>query len=468
MMDPHSPAPTLLRTKLGIPEPGPDLLARPRLLQRLDQGRRRRLTLVSAPAGSGKTSLVASWVRQLGADGDAPSPCWLSLDEGDTTLAGFWAYVVAALQVANPHLGAVLRAAFLDPQPPPIATVLAALINDLAALTRPVLLVLDDYHHVTAPEVHRALALFIERMPPTLRLVIVTREDPPLPLARLRARGQLAEIRAADLGFTVDESTALLNETLGLDLPEAAVATLAARTEGWAAGLRLASIALEQEPDRPGFIAALSASHRFLTDYLMDEVLARLDPALQRFLHRTAILQRLCPALCDAVLGIEHSELRREKAGMEAEQGSEPSGNAQRSMLNAQLALQRLEQANLFLIPLDHERHWYRYHHLFAELLRLRLQAAEPELIPVLTRRALDWCAAQGLQRDALGYALAVGDHPRAAALLEALAPEVLSHEGPRVVLHWLVALPESLVRQRPLLCAHAAWATAFAGQWGQ
>lgn len=394
---------------------------------------------------------------------------WLSLDANDNALLRFWSYVVAALQNAAPSLGRAAQAALQAPQALPIEPVLMTLINDLVALTTPLLLALDDYHVITEPEIHRSIDHLLEHMPASLRLIIITREDPPLALPRLRARGQLTEIRAADLRFTADEAAVFLNTSQALALPELDITTLVERTEGWITGLRLAALSLQTTVDRHGFVAAFSASDRFVTDYLLDEVLGRQPAHRKAFLLQTAVLERLCGPLCDAVLGIEQGEGSIEKAG-------QASDNAPRSVRDAQLdhgsysqqIIDELDRANLFLVPLDHERRWFRYHHLFAEFLRLRLRAAEPERVATLYRRAGAWCAAHGSPREALGYALAAGDDSAAADLLEAILPDSLGQEAPDDALRQINALPASLLRRRPVLCVQFAWALTFAGRMAE
>ncbi len=422
---------SLLATRYHRPARAPDLVARPQLTRLLDEALQHRLILLAAPAGFGKTSLLVEWLS-----GKKVEAAWLSLDRDDTTPTRFWTYVVAALQTVAPRVGRAAQAALQSARPVPLETVLATLINDLAGLAHPLILVLDDYHLITSSAIHQSLDYLLEHLPEPLRLVIATREDPPLALPRLRARGQLAEIRAAELRFSAGEAAAFLNERLALALSGEEVALLVERTEGWVSGLRLAALSLRQADDRHAFIRDFSASHRFVADYLMDEVLSRLDPQLQRFLRRTAVLQRLCAPLCDAVCEADDS----------------------RQLLS------QLAQANLFLVPLDHTGHWYRYHHLFAEFLHLHLLAIEPELVPALHERACAWCRAHGLRREALGYALAARDYPQAADLIEALADAVLNDEGPEAILGWIGALPTQLVRERPALCLAAAWALQLAG----
>ncbi len=435
---------SLLATKFYLPDPTQDLVARPRLVRRLDAGLRGKLILISAPAGFGKTTLAADWIQHAQAIPSGARKCWLSLDEGDNLPSRFWIYLITALQSADFRPGEAALAA-LQPSEgetrrssPPIETVLVSLINDLAGLAVPLILVLDDYHLVTNPEIHTGLDFMIDHLPPNLHLVITTREDPPLSLSRLRVRGQLTEIRAADLQFLEAEAGEFLNQLLSLGLEAEDIRALAHRTEGWIAGLRLAALSLQAEDDKHRFIDAFTASHRFLTDYLVDEVLARQEEGLREFLCRTSILPRFSASLCDSVL----------------------------SIMNSQAVLRHLEQANLFLVPLDNERRWFRYHHLFAQFLRMRLQESEPERIPELNRRAMEWCAAQGLEREALPYAFAIPDYERAAGLIEGLAPGVLANEGPALVLQWIAALPRDLVLRRAGLCLPYAFALAFSGRF--
>src|SRR5438477_5610175 len=332
----------ILATKLYIPPPPPKAVFRPRLIERLNEGFRRKLTLISAPAGFGKTTLISQWVascdRQV---------AWLSLDEGDSDPTRFLTYLVAALRTIAPTLGEGVLGALQSPQPPPPEAMLTALLNDLTTISDHLVLVLDDYHVLDAKAVDHALTFLLEHLPPQMHLVIATREDPQLPLARLRARGQLTELRAVDLRFTPSEVAAFLNQVMGLKLSAEAIAALERRTEGWIAGLQLAAISMQGQQDATGFIKSFTGSHHFVLDYLVEEVLGQQSERVQTFLLRTSILDRMSGPLCDAVL-------------------LDPSGSGQAT-------LEHLERANLFLVPLDSERRWYRYHQLFADLLGLRL-----------------------------------------------------------------------------------------------
>ncbi|HEX9370705.1 MAG TPA: hypothetical protein VF897_06845, partial [Roseiflexaceae bacterium] len=366
---------TLLLTKLYVPPIRPNLVARRRLVEHLHAGARGRLTLLSAPAGFGKTTLLAEWIASLGA-GDwrleagnalqasslqppASRVAWVSLDEGDADPVRFWSYVVAALDRLFPGLGAGALAALQSPQPPPIEAVLTPLLNALAALPGDVALILDDYHVIGTHAIHQALTFLIEHLPPQLHLVIATRSDPPLPLTRLRARGELVEVRTTDLRFSAVEAAAFLQEAMGLPLSAADVAALETRTEGWIAGLQLAALAMRDRTDLAGFITAFTGSNRFVMDYLAAEVIERLPPQLQTFVLQTSILDRLCGPLCDAILGD-----RREARGDRAMRSATDPIAYRPLPLASQHVLEQLERANLFIVPLDDERTWYRYHHL--------------------------------------------------------------------------------------------------------
>jgi LuxR family maltose regulon positive regulatory protein len=412
----------LLATKHYAPRWRPGLVSRPRLIARLDQGATRRLTLVSAPAGFGKTTLLAEWLATSPAGGRPVA--WVSLDPGDNDPALFWAYVIAALQGIRSGIGAAALSLAHSPQPPPIEAILTTLINELAAFDDDVALVLDDLHLIEAQSIQDATAFLIEHLPPRLHLVIATREDPPLPLARLRARDQLSELRAADLRSTAAEAAEFLDEAMGLSLSAADVAALEDRTEGWIAGLQLAALSMRGRADVSGFVRAFAGNHRFVADYLIDEVLQRQPAPLRDFLLQTAILDRLHGPLCDAVTGQE--------------------GGAAR--------LEALERGNFFVVPLDDTRRWYRYHHLFADVLHARLLAEQPAQPPVLHRRASAWYERNGSPADAIRHALAAGDTARAADLVELAVPALRRSRQETTLLGWLKALPDELIRFRPVL----------------
>ena len=407
----------LLATKLHVPGPRPGFVARPRLAGALAGG----LVLVCAPAGFGKTALLADWLRS----GGRPV-AWLSLDAGDNDPVRFWRHVVAALDRARPGTGERV-APLLGPPPSSFEGLVTALINELAAQSgeNAIVLVLDDYHLISARQVHASLAFLLEHLPPGLHLVLASRSDPPLPLARLRARGQLAELRTDDLRFTAEEAAALLRESAGAALPGTAVAALVARTEGWAAGLQLAALSLRGRSDIAGFVAAFSGSHRYILDYLTGEVLDGLAEQVREFLLETSVLERLSGGLCDAVTGRD----------------------------DGQAMLERVEQAGLFLMPLDEVRGWWRYHRLFADLLRARLQQQRPGRVAVLHRAAAAWYEEHGLADDAVGHALAAGDTAWAARLIEQHfdATLYLRSEG-ATAQRWLAALPAELVQTRTRL----------------
>ena len=416
----------LLATKLHVPGPPPGFVPRQRLVETLGEGLARGRVLVCAPAGFGKTALLADWAR-----GGGHPVAWLGLDGGDSDPARFWRHAVAALDRARPGL-----AGRVGPPPPgSLAGLVTALINELAADPGPdeVLLVLDDYHLVGSGPVHESVAFLLENLPPGLRVVVSSRADPPLPLARLRARGQLAELRAADLRFTGEEAAALLGEAAGPGLPAAAAAALVARTEGWAAGLQLAGLSLRGHADPAGFVAAFSGSHRFVLDYLADEVLDGQPGQVRAFLLETSVLERLSAELCDAVTG---------RAGSQA-------------------MLAGVERAGLFLVPLDEVRGWWRYHHLFADLLRARLQAEQPGRVPTLHRAAAAWCEEHDLADDAVRHALAAGDAAWAARLVERHVETLLGRSEGVTLRRWLSALPAESARDRPRLCLAQAYGAA-------
>ncbi|HZG65949.1 MAG TPA: AAA family ATPase, partial [Herpetosiphonaceae bacterium] len=422
----------LLATKLFVPRARPDLVARPRLDAQLDAGLAHPLTLISAPPGSGKTTLLGDWAQRHAAS-EQYGVAWVSLDASDGDLRTFVHYLTAALRTVTPAAGEGTLALLQSPQPFPPEALLRPLLNDIAILPRELVVVLDDYHLIDSPSVHQVLQFMLDHLPPTLHLVIATRVDPPLPLARLRARGQLTEVRGADLRFTVGEAAEFLRRVMGLDLTEADIAALEARTEGWIAGLQLAACSLQGRDDSAAFVAAFSGSHRYVLDYLVEEVLQRQPSEVRQFLLHTSILDRLTAPLCDALL--------------------EQPGSTR--------VLRRLEQDNLFLMPLDAAHTWYRYHHLFADVLRQRLREEQPELLPVLYGRASDWLEQHGSHAEAVHMALAAADVERAADLIEDASEAMLLRGEMVTLLNWLGALPPTLIRTRPRLCIAEAWALA-------
>jgi LuxR family maltose regulon positive regulatory protein len=434
----------ILTTKLFIPSLRPNLVARPRLLAQLDVGLRGPLTVLAAPAGWGKSTVLAAWCTMAG---DRPV-AWVSLDGGDNDPVRFWTYTFSALNAAHPGLANDSLKLLRMSQPPAIEAALTVLLNALAALPADMVLVLDDYHLITAAAVHTNLIYLLEHIPPQIHLVLATREDPPLPLARLRASRALYELRVADLRFTAEEAAMFLTETEGLFLGAEAVEALTAQTEGWIAGLQLAALSVQgRSAEQAGeFTTAFSGSNRYVVDYLVEEVLAQQQPDVQNFLLHTAVLDRFCAPLCDALLA----------TSPDASSGVAPSARGgDPHQLSAELILERMERANLFLIPLDDEWRWHRYHHLFADALRSRLRQADPELYAELHRRASAWFERQDLMEEAVEHALAAADFEQAATLLDdKQAVEKAVREGRfETALKWLQALPEPLIQSRPSLC---------------
>jgi LuxR family transcriptional regulator, maltose regulon positive regulatory protein len=425
----------LLETKLHVPRWRRSLVARPRLSERLSLGAESALTLVSAPAGFGKTTLLAEWLAVTAAGGR--SVAWLSLDRRDNDPALFWTYLVAALNTGAPAVGAGALALLQPPEPPNEAG-LVALLNDLDAISNDVVLVLDDYHVIDARDVQDGMAFLLEHLPPQIHLVIAGRTDPPLPLARLRGRGELAEIRAADLRFTPGEAAAYLNEVMGLVLTAADVAALEGRTEGWIAALQLAALSMQGREDAAAFIDGFAGDDRYVVDYLAEEVLQRQPEHVQHFLLQTSILDRLSGPLCDAVTG-------------------QDGGKAK---------LTALERGNLFLVPLDDRRQWYRYHQLFADVLHARLRDEQPDDVPELHRRASEWHEQNGEPSEAIRHALAAQDFGRAADLIELAIPAMRRNRQEAAVLGWLELLPDEVVRVRPVLSVGFAGTLLAGGEF--
>ena len=459
----------LLKTKLYVPPPRPNLVPRPHLIERLWEGLciGCKLTLVSAPAGFGKTTLLSEWVENLAQMSVPGCPdaaklrfeevrvAWVSLDEGDNDPTWFWTYVVAALQTACAELGEAALAALQSPgfananTPPPIESLLAGLTNEMAEIPLSFVLVLDDFHVITAPSVNDSIVFFINNMAPHVRVVLSGRADPLWPLAGLRGHGEMTELRANDLRFTPSEAATFLNTVMGLGLSAEEIAILDARTEGWIVGLQMAALSMQSQ-DPSAFVRAFSGSHRFILDYLVEEVLDQQPSEIQAFLLETSILERLTAPLCDAV-----------RFGV-AETPSSSEGTAVTG--DSQVLLEQLEQANLFLVPLDDERRWYRYHHLFAELLRSRLEQNYPEQVPALHRQASAWCEQNGLIAEAVSHALAASDVGQVARLAEGNALAMMDRGELTTLGGWLDALPDKVVQTRPWLCLALAWTRVYAG----
>ncbi|HVN53519.1 MAG TPA: LuxR C-terminal-related transcriptional regulator [Anaerolineaceae bacterium] len=434
----------LIRTKLRLPFTRPVLVPRPRLQERLVAGLQGPLTLVIAPAGFGKTTLVASCVVGCGMP-----VAWLSLDADDNQPGRFLTYLIAALHGADPRLGEEAAQLVAGVQPAPSEAVLTSLVNDLDAAGGELVLVLDDYQFIRSQEVRSAMAFFLEHCPRNLHLLIAARSDPSLPLSRLRARGQMVDLRAADLRFTDSEAAQFLNDVMGLRLDAGSVAVLEERTEGWVAGLQMAALSMRDREDVQGFIRGFSGTNRHILDYLLEEILACQSPEIQRFLLRTSILERLAAPLCDALL--------------EGHPDDNPSSGSP-SLRPSASVLETLDRENLFLIALDDERTWFRYHHLFSDLLRARLQQTQPDLIPLLHRRASAWLEPNDLIPEAIQHLCAANEMGRAADLVERYGPARWA-EGDLQVMQMADDLPRETLLERPQLCLYHAWLLISQGQ---
>ncbi len=422
----------LLSSKLCVPPLRSQIVLRPRLTDKLESGGNNKLTLVSAPAGYGKTTLVTEWLDQ-----GKYLVTWLSLDEGDNDPRRFFVYLIAALQQVNQGIGKAVQAMLVSPQPPPDEVVIGTLVNEIAAVPEPFILVLDDYHVIHTPPIHKQIASLIEHQPSQMHLVLITREDPLLPLSRLRARGQMLEIRQAGLRFTADETADFLKRVMGLALGKDEIAALERRTEGWIAGLQLAALSMQGRDDLQGFIQAFTGSSRFILDFLIEEVYQCQSPEVKEFLLKTSILDRLSGSLCNAVMDIR----------------------------DGQETLEALEQANLFIVPLDQKREWYRYHRLFAELLRDRLQLSFPGEINQLQQQASTWFEAQGYTTEAIQHALAAKDWERAARLIGQAANGLLKRGELVTLIGWFEKVPEGIIRSQPDLWMSYTWALLLSGR---
>ena len=430
---------SLLLTKLYLPSPRSNLVLRPRLVELLNDGLSEgcKLTLISAPAGYGKTTLLSEWLASK-----SDFVAGLSLDEQDNSASRFWIYLITAIQrtpcVSNTTFGQTALSMLKTSQNSSIQAILTAMLEDLTALSDKIMLVLDDYHVISNQAIHEGVAFLLGHQPRQLHLVLATRVDPPLPISRLRARGQLSELRLADLRFTADEAAAFLNTAMNLDLTSPDVHTLETRTEGWIVGLQLAALSLKGHSNRSALIHAFSGSHRHILDYLGEEVLSGLPEPIQQFLLKTSILEHLCGSLCNALLNESSS----------------------------QSVLEYLDQMNLFLIPLDEERNWYRYHHLFADLLRARLRRKVGEAeVTHLHGSAAQWCEENGFPIQAVSHALASHDLERAARIVEKNTLALMTRGELATLLTWIKLLPEALVRERPWLCVEQGWTLAYSGQ---
>jgi LuxR family maltose regulon positive regulatory protein len=429
-----APANRLLDTKLHLPHSRPDLVPRPRLITAIGLGASQKLTIVVAPAGFGKTTLLAGWLAESPIGEHAG---WVSLDPSENEPALFWAYVVRALQKIHPAVGTHALALLQSPKPPPTESFLTALINDINGIDSDFTLVLDDYHVIDASAVHGAMAFLLDHLPRRMRLVIASRADPPLPLARLRARGDLTELRVADLRFTLDEASAFLTQVMALDVSADDTVKLERRTEGWIAGLKLAALSMKGRGNVRGFVDAFSGDNRYVADYLVEEVLQAEPEHVRRFLLGTAMLDRLSGPLCDAVMGER----------------------------NSQSLLENLERRNLFVVALDDRREWFRYHHLFADVLQAQGIRKDPDAARVFHRRASAWYEKHGSSADAIRYAFGAEDFDRAASLLERAWPEKDRSYESKKWLERVKTLPAEVIRARPVLSMGYAWALLNSGE---
>ena len=448
----------LLATKFYVPPLRPDQVPRERLIERLDDGLLlgHCLTLVSAPAGFGKTTLISEWAttcdRKLS---------WLTLDEDDNDPLMFMRYFVAALQIIDDRIGKGLVDVLKSPQAPAIDSAIYGLVNEIAVSDLPFIMVIDDYHLIQNPEIHNVMAFLLDHMPEQMHLVLITRTEPSLPVAKLRASGLMSELHREDLRFTAEEVTDLFNQMIGLSLAEEEIESLVYRTEGWIAGLQMAAFALQSSVSAEGmttasqFIQSLAVSDRYVLDYLLEEVLQSQPPVVQRFLSATSILERLSGSLCDAVLYEDREHIPQISSGMLSDRGTFSS---------SQQILGYLENANLFVIPLDSEGVWYRYHRLFADLLRRRLYNQNEESIGALHHRASIWYESHGYIPAAIEHALEAGDMDRAGRLVEGAAEGRLARSEMSTLLRWLGALPEGIKRSRPALFLYHAWVIFLGG----
>jgi len=435
----------IISTKLHIPPPPQALVSRPRLTARLEAGPQGRFILVSAPAGFGKTALLAEWAHGCS---EACRVCWVHLDESDNEPVRFVSYLIAALQTHQQDLGEAALSGMQSMPPAPIESVLTSLVNEIDSSVGELILVLDDYYLIDAPAIHSAVGFLIEHLPAHMGLVIATRTDPPLPVHRFRARGQMIDIRVEDLRFSREETRRYLEGMLHDQFSSRDIANLDSRLEGWIAGLQMVALSIQGRQDSHEFIETFSGSHRFIMDYLTEEIFNQQPPGLQKFLLQTSILERLSGPLCDAVVGPDFS------LQVEGE-----------DLTPAQRILEYLERANLFTLPMDDERRWYRYHQLFASLLHQRLRQTWPDEIPALHRRASAWYAANDLAEEAFKQALSANDLQAAAQLVESQALDYLKTGALSTLLGWLEQLPEKTILERPWLSVFFSWTLLLTGR---
>ena len=425
----------LLSTKFYIPPARPGVVSRPRLLERLDAGSHAKLILISAPAGYGKTTLITQWIQQIQSNKTAQI-CWYSLDEDDNGAQQFFRYLASAVE-ALPGMQSTLKQLLQSPQPLPVKNLMNAFVNDAASVSTPFFLILDDYHVIESAEIDQAMDFIIENMPPPMTLIITSRSDPGFPMARRRARAELVELRADDLRFTEAEAAQFMQETMHLSLQGDQITALEKRTEGWIVGLQMAAISMQGRSDTTDFIQDFTGSHRYIVDYLVDEVLQNQPEHVRSFLLQTSILKRLSGPLCNVVTGQEESN---------------------------QL-LQTLDHDNMFVVPLDDHRHWYRYHHLFTEVLHAHLSDEQPAQVPILHQRASEWYEQNNMLAEAVHHALAARDFERVACLAESAWRAMNERYQSVTWFNWVQALPDEFVRARPVLSVGYAWALLDAGE---
>jgi LuxR family maltose regulon positive regulatory protein len=443
----------LIKTKLSAPQLRADLVARPQLLVRLNESVLSSFTLVCAPAGYGKTTLLINWIANLKKTSKpaAPIVCWVSLDEGDNEPIRFLSYLTSAFETSGTGIGAEPRKMLQSNPSPPLQTILAVLINDLEKLAISIHLVLDDYQFISNKDIHESMAFFLDHIPANVHLIIATRSDPPIPLARLRARGQLNEIRADGLRFSYEEADCFFNQTMGLGLTPGEMTSLEERTEGWITGLQMAALALKSIPhikhsDISLFVKNFSGSNRYVLDFLVEEILNHQPQEIQDFLLQTSILENLCGVLCDAVTNIRSWESKGQ-------------------VHSSQHILEYLERSNLFLVSLDTDRHWYRYHHLFADLLHARLEQRAPEMVPELHKRASKWYEQNQRIPEAIDHALDAREYEQACRLIDALTGKILLRQSLGALLAWIKRLPAEIALSRPWLCITQAYSAVFTNE---